>query len=156
MVPVGTLDRLPIFRDLPAPVLGPLSEKAEELEVERQSELVRQHDLADHVFILLSGSVQFLIRFEGVDHLLVGTTREEGALVGWSMFRSPHRYTATVRCESRCRVIRIPRAAFDALIHGDPAVGSVFLRRVAATLADRLERTRDLLFAEPCPEPDAS
>ena len=37
--------------------------------------------------------MQFYIRFHGVDDLLVGTIREPGALLGWSVFRQPYRYT---------------------------------------------------------------
>jgi hypothetical protein len=65
-----------------------------------------QHDTAGHLFFLISGVVQFYIHFQGVDDLLVGTMREPGALLGWSVFRKPYRYTVTTRCEEDCYVMR--------------------------------------------------
>ena len=108
--------------------------------------MLHQHDEARHVVFLLSGSVQFLIRFEGVDDLYVGGLGEPGALIGWSSFRIPYRFTASVRCEEDCRVLRIPREIFEALSTEEPQVDYLLLKRVAASLALRLEQTRDLLL----------
>lgn len=100
---------------------------------------------AADIFFLMSGSVQIYIHFHGVDDLLVGTMREPGALLGWSVVRKPHRYTATVRCEENCRVLRLPREALMKLVETQPRLGYLPLKRIAATLANRLEQTRDLL-----------
>jgi CRP-like cAMP-binding protein len=93
--------------------------------------------------------VQIFIRFQGVDDLLVGTLRQPGALIGWSVFRKPYRYTASVRCEELCRVVRIPGEVLTEVIHSDPPLGCMLLKRVAAALADRLEQTRGLLVRTP-------
>ena len=111
--------------------------------------IVHQHDQAQHAFFLGSGVVQIFIHFRGVDDLLVGTLREPGALIGWSVFRKPYRYTASVRCEEPCRVQRIPREVLDELINREPRLGYLLLKRVAAALADRLEQTRGLLVRTP-------
>jgi len=97
------------------------------------------------MFILLSGAVQFLIRVEGGSDLRVGITREPGALVGWSVFRAPYRYTASARCEQDTRVVRIPRDAFTELFERDDRCGVALLQRVASAMAARLEQLRDRL-----------
>jgi CRP-like cAMP-binding protein len=89
--------------------------------------------------------VQFYIHFQGVDDLLVGTMREPGALLGWSVFRQPYRYTVTTRCEEDCQVMRLPREIIMKLVQTQPRLGYLLLKRVAATLANRLEQTRDIL-----------
>jgi CRP-like cAMP-binding protein len=149
MVHVEQLVRIPFLRGLPAGTLWPLAEAASELSMRRGDYIVHQHDQAQHVFFLGAGAVQIFIRFQGVDDLLVGTLCQPGALIGWSVFRKPYRYTASVRCEEPCRVVRIPREVLDELIHHEPRLGYLLLRRVAAALADRLEQTRSLLVRTP-------
>lgn len=145
VVTIEALRTLPFFAGVPDEVLRQLLPDAEERTFDRGDYIVRQHDEALHFFLLLSGAVQFLIRFEGVDDFLVGTTSEVGAPIGWSAFRLPHRYTASVRCEAPSRALRLPRRSFDEIGERDPHLGYAFLKRVASTLANRLEQARDML-----------
>ena len=145
MTPVEQVIQIPFFQGLPAEALRELAAKSTVLALERGATLISQNDAAEHVFFLISGFVQSYIRFHGVDDLLVGTIREPGALLGWSVFRQPHRYTATVRCEEECRVLRLPREVVMKLVETQPRLGYLLLKRVAAVLANRLEQTRDIL-----------
>jgi CRP-like cAMP-binding protein len=149
MVQVEQLIRIPFLQGLPASTLRVLAETASELTLQRGDYIVHQHHQAQHVFFLGAGVVQIFIRFRGVDDLMVGTLRQPGALIGWSVFRKPYRYTASVRCEEPCRVVRIPREVLDELVHHEPRLGYLLLRRAAAALADRLEQTRGLLVRTP-------
>ena len=149
MAQVEQLVRIPFLQGLPADTLWRLAETATELTVQRGNYLIHQHDQAHHVFFLQAGVVQIFIRFRGVDDLLVGTLSEPGALIGWSVFRKPYRYTTSVRCEEPSRVVRIPREVLIDLIHREPRVGYLLLRRVAAALAERLEQTRAPLQKTP-------
>lgn len=126
-----------------------LAEAACEKTLEVGQYVVRQHDEGNALYFLLSGSVEFLIRFEGVDDLLVGTSREAGAMIGWSVFRIPHRYTASVQCAETCHCLRLPADALAGVIAEDPRLGYLILKRVAAVLANRLEQARDLLTGTP-------
>ena len=92
------LETLSFFDGLPAEPLEELAGDAQERTFRPGDLIVRQHEEANTIFILLSGHVQFLLRFEGVDDLLVGQTGVPGTLLGWSALRPPYRYTATVRC----------------------------------------------------------
>jgi CRP/FNR family transcriptional regulator, cyclic AMP receptor protein len=145
MTPVEQVVQIPFFQGLPAEALRELAAKSAVLALERGRTLLSQNDAAEHLFFLITGSVQSYIRFQGVDDLLVGTIREPGALLGWSAFRQPHRYTATVRCEEECQVLRLPGEAITKLVETQPRLGYLLLKRVAAVLANRLEQTRDIL-----------
>lgn len=147
MVSVERLSQVGFFRGLPPWALRQFAEAAGEKQLATNEFVVHQHDEAHTVFFLLAGSVQFFIRFEGVDDLLVGTMNEVGGVVGWSSFRIPYRYTASVRCEQPCRVLKVPREAFSDVFEKDPRLGYTLLRRIAGTLANRLEQTRDILVA---------
>ena len=145
MISADVLARLAIFKDMPQEILMELAERAQLRTFERNEVIVRQHDDAHAVYLLLSGRAQFLIRFQGVDDMLVGTTSEYGAPIGWSIAREPHRYTATVRCEEPCEALYVPRSMLDRIINQNPGVGYDILCHLAAAVAARLEQARDLL-----------
>ncbi len=147
MVPVEELFRFPFFRGLLPEVVDGLARDAEFRSYEANELIVHQHDRAAAVYFLVSGAVQFLIRVEGVNDLLVGVEGEPGAMIGWSVFRAPFRHTASVRCERPTRVLRIPKDAFGELFEKDPACGFHLLHRVATTIAARLEEARDRLLS---------
>jgi CRP/FNR family transcriptional regulator, cyclic AMP receptor protein len=152
MTAVEQVVEIPFFQGLPAEALREVAARSSVLALHRGATLISQHAAADYVFFLISGSVQIYIHFHGVDDLLVGTMREAGALLGWSVVRKPHRYTATVRCEEECRVLRLPREVLTQLVKTQPRLGYLLLKRVAATLANRLEQTRDILVPPAAPK----
>jgi len=149
MIEASELVKIPFFKDLPEWVLTEFANEAVEKNFEHNEFIMSQHDEAISVFFLLSGSVDFHLRFEGVDDMLVGATQEFGAVLGWSVFRPPYRYTAAVRCEVPCRFIEIPRDIFEKVFEKDPCLGYEILKRVAVTVANRLEQTRNLLVMSP-------
>lgn len=109
------LARLPFFQGMPQWALVRLAAAAaEEEEVPAGGMVLRQADRARAVHFLLAGSVQILLRV-GEEDLLVAVLRRPGELLGWSAFRAPYRYTASLRAEEPCRLVRVPAAAFEEL-----------------------------------------
>lgn len=146
MVHPEILKELAFFRALKKPVLELVAEHAEIREYTNNEIISTQHNRAIALFILLSGTVQFLIRIEGGEDLLVGVGRERGLIVGWAAFRAPFRYTTTVRCEQCCRFLRVPHHVFDEIMAADEASGLLLLRRVAESMAHRLDFERERLM----------
>lgn len=157
MLSKAKLGDLPLLRGLPEPVIDRLAREAEALAFETDDFILHQHDEAHAIFLLLSGAVEFLIRFEGVEDLFVGSSAEAGAILGWSIRREPHRYTASVRCTEPSGVVRLPRRLIMELIDEDPQIGRLLLECIALTLSDRLDDARSLLGKRPKagPEPES-
>src|SRR6266511_2544052 len=147
---LARLGRLSFFQGIPSWALIRLAEAATEEELPAGRLVLRQSDRARAVHFLLAGSVQVLIRV-GEEDLLVGVLRRPGELVGWSAFRPPYRYTASVRCEEPSRLARVPATAFEEVFERDPALAYQILQRVATSVANRLEQTRERL----CPPPSS-
>ena len=145
MVSTQRIHSIAFFGGLPAWALRSFAEAAVERSVDRGEIILSQHDEATAVCFLVEGSVQFLLRFEGMDDLLVGTTGRPGTLLGWSAFRTPHRYVATVRSEDPCLVLKVPREVFIRVFERDPRLGCLILKRVAVIIANRLEQAKELL-----------
>lgn len=142
------LAELSFFRGMPRWALVRLAEAAAEEQVAAGQMVLRQGDRAWAVQFLLAGSVQILLRV-GEEDLLVAVVRRPGELLGWSAFRAPYRYTASVRAEEPCRLVRVPAGAFEELFERDPAFAYHTLQRVAAGVTNRLEQARLRLFLPP-------
>lgn len=109
--------------------------------------LARQHEKADTAQFLLSGRVEVLLRFEGTGDLVTEVLSQDQPVIGWSVFRAPHRYTASIRCATDVECLEIPRSAFEELFAGEPALEAAVLGQMAAVVADRIAHTIDLLAA---------
>jgi CRP-like cAMP-binding protein len=145
---LARLARLSFFQGMPWWALVRLAEAAAEEQLPAGGMLLRQSDRARAVHFLLAGSVQILLRV-GEEDLLVAVLRRPGELLGWSAFRAPYRYTASVRCEEPSRLVRVPAAVFQELFERDPALAYQTLQRVAASVANRLEHARQRLCLPP-------
>lgn len=151
MVDLLRLTQVPLFDGMPQSALIRIARAATELTVPTGQVLVRQYDRATAAWFLLSGEVHILVRV-GSEDLLVGVLREKGQLIGWSVFRSPYHYTASVKSVGPVLVLRVPATVFEELFEQDPAFALMTLSRVAAYVANRYEHARDLLRAQPRPE----
>lgn len=148
MVPVELLKQLSFFQGLDGSTLEKIAESANIQEPESNSLIINQHDRAIALYVLLSGTVQFLIDVEGSGKLLVGLGSEPGLVIGWSVFCPPFRYMSDVRCEAGCRLLRIPHHVIDELLQGDHVDAIMLLRRVAQSLASRLEAEQSKLLEQ--------
>jgi CRP-like cAMP-binding protein/1-acyl-sn-glycerol-3-phosphate acyltransferase len=140
------LSQLSFFEDMPLVVINRLAEVGKVVTVEPNTPIVHQHDEARCIFFLLSGAVQFHLQTGEVDDALVGVMKSPGALIGWSAFRFPYRYTTTVITEGACRLLRLPQPVLEELFHTHPSAGYELLKRINTTVANRLEQARDQLL----------
>jgi len=145
MVPVAELKDLKIFEAIASPTLNALSEDIVERSFGPGDFILHQHDEARAIYILLAGSVEFLMMIEGMEDLYVGETSEPGALIGWSVVREPFRFTASARCTEPSRVLKVPRDSLHRILKDDPTTGRCLVEAVAAALVERLDDARELL-----------
>ena len=89
MVSTDVLAQLPFFNGLKSTALSSIADSAKILHLENNELITRQHDRAIALYLLLSGSVQFLIEIKDSSKLLVGVSAEPGLIIGWSVFRAP-------------------------------------------------------------------
>jgi CRP-like cAMP-binding protein len=139
MIAPEMLRRLAFFAGLSDRALKPIADQAEIRAFSNNEVVAAQHDRAIAVYFLVSGTVQFLIRVEGHDDLLVALGSEPGLIIGWAAFRPPYRHTSSARCEQDCRFLRVPHDAFDEILEQDAESGLTIMRRIAENLARRLD-----------------
>ena len=147
MVSADLLRQLSFFYGLHNTITDRLADSARIIELDNNSMIAHQHDRAIALFLLLSGTVQFLIQTEGRGKLLTGVNSESGLVIGWSVFCPPFRYMTDARCEGHCRLLRIPHHVIDELMENEHDSAMKLLHRVAESLASRLESERTRLLA---------
>lgn len=148
MATAREIGRVEFFAPLPEWALEMLAARAQERTYAAGDFIARQHEKATFAHVLTSGEVQVLLRFEGTGDLVTETLTEANPMIGWSVFRPPYRYTASIRCQSPCTALAIPREAFDAVFEVEPALEVSLLRQAAAVVADRLESTVTVLVGD--------
>lgn len=84
--------------------------------------------LADSIYYLVEGRVRVVE---------IGKTLEAGTLFGEiAFFAEDRRRTASVVCETECRIVALNEARFMAAFHQDPSFGLSILRLVARRLIE--------------------
>jgi len=104
--------------------------------------LFRQGDVADHLYFLAEGRIEFVE---------IGETMEAGRLFGEIAFFAPDkRRTLTARCTTDCTMLRIDEATFKQLYYQNPEFGFEVVTLVAGRLtADRKRLEQQLAASRP-------
>lgn len=127
------LNAVDVFKDLPATVLAELSASMEQQQYARGEILMRQGDVADAMFIVLSG--RFKVTVEGQSQTVANLSA--GAPIGEIAFITGGTRTATVTAMRDSIVLKLERRHFNRLCESNPAVWQT----LAKTLAGRLAQT---------------
>jgi len=139
---------LPNWADIADRELHVLLDEAEVIQYERGTALSTQHHPAKWFYSMYSGTVRYYIQLETAnDHLLVGESDRRWTAIGWSGFRTPHRYTVTVQCEQPCNVLRWECDWLQEWFKRCPDSGYRFLNLVLKTGVNMLAQTRNRLAA---------
>ncbi len=128
------LARVPLFSKLRSHDLERLGQLAEEVDAPAGRVLIRQGERGEEFFVIADGQV----RIER-DGQLVGT-RGDGDFVGEIALIDESVRTATVTCETPCRLVVLGHREFHTLMDEQPDIERAVLR----ALADRVRQLQPL------------
>ena len=137
------LAKIKLFAGIDRVTLAKLAAHLESLSVPNGTELFRQGDPADAVYLVARGSLGAFVSSGGDPGERRVNTLEAGNPFGEMALLCDHPRAATIRADTDAEVLRLERARFLALVREEPSVALA----VAASLGERL-RARDL----PAPE----
>lgn len=136
----ATLAAVPLFQGVDPARLKLIAFAAERLTVPAGTELVRQGEVGDAVFVVLSGEASAFVKIADGSELRVGPV-PAGSLFGEVALLAEVPRTATVRADGEMALLRLDADLFFDLIQEFPAVGIAVMRE----LARRLDRSTTLL-----------
>jgi len=138
------LSKVPLLGQLSTSARHMLAQSSEHLSVAAGEDLFHQGDTADALFLVVSGRLHVVDEDDNA-HRVVGVLGS-GAWVGELSLLTGSPRSATITAARDAQLIRISRAAFDAVLADQPELGIALARALAA----QVQRTRGL------PSPPAS
>ena len=161
MVSPELLRRFPFFSFMDDRELKAVFTIAHILHLKPGDVLVEPGAPADALYFLLDGHLPYYMIVTS-EHLpdyrreyFVGYINPE-EIFGISALIEPYRFTATIRADEPCRVIKIDAPALRALCEVDSHLSVGLMRAVAQAAMERLEMTRVQLVTEMSKTPEKS
>ncbi len=153
MIPLELLHRFPFFSFMNDKELKAIATIAQELQLDSGDVLCEANTPADALYFLTRGNLPYYLVVT-TEHLpdyrqeyFVGYINPE-EIFGISALIEPYYYTATLRADKPCRVIKIDAPALRALCEVDPQLSVGLMKAVAKAAMERLQMTRVQLVAE--------
>jgi CRP-like cAMP-binding protein len=152
MVSPEILRRYPFFGTLSDAQIKAIAMIAEEETKGKGTVICEEGQPAKAFYLLLSGGVSLYYKSEEEFYprsrkdFLVGEINP-GEVFAISLFVEPYKYTATVRAEQDCRVVRFDAEGLNKLIEKDPRLNCILMREIAKAAMERLAFARVQLAA---------
>jgi sigma-B regulation protein RsbU (phosphoserine phosphatase) len=130
------IHRVPLFTSLPPSEVENLARALTAVDYPAGAILFCEDTPGDEFYILLQGEVE-IIKGLNTDGERLIAVRDEASLIGeMSLFSRDGLRTASVRARSPCRLLRMTRLEFDALLHRYPALAYEMVRILSTRLGE--------------------
>ena len=127
--------------DFPPEAVELVAEEAEVVRFRAGQLLFREGSPADVAYLVTAGHVAIEVHAPGRGQIVVETIGA-GRVVGLSWAAPPFRYQFDARAIDEVEAVAIPTAPLRVALAEVPALGYLFLDRLAAVMLDRLQATR--------------
>lgn len=139
-MPIPTVQSLPLFKGLNQHTLDLIVPRFE-YETFEEDELVFEQDApAEKLYVLVEGKVEIRFKPDDGERLTV-TEIEEGGVFGWSAALGRETYTSCAICVVDSSAFSVLGEELKHLCEQYPDTGVIILERLAAVIAQRLQKT---------------
>ena len=153
MIPLELLRHFPFFSFMDDKELKAVATIAQELQFNAGDVIFEANTPADALYFLTKGHLPYymVVTTENIPdykkEYFIGDINPE-EIFGISALIEPYQYTATLRADKLCRVIRIDASALRALCEVDLHLSVGLMKAIAKAAMERLGMTRIQLVAE--------
>lgn len=149
------LKQIPLFASLPPGEIAHLARDLRSCEMAQGDIILAEGSSDEHFYVLLEGTVEIIKAAGTADERSLGVRMAACLLGEMSLFSRDGRHTATVRAQSRVRLLQITRSDLDALLQRRPALAYDLIRLLSnrleesenSTILDLREKNRQLTQA---------
>jgi len=135
------LDKLPFFEGFDPAFLAAIAPFASERSYDAGVGIVREGDIADAFYLILSGKVALEVVLHDRPRRTIQTIGPNEVL-GWSWLIPPSQWRLDARTVKATRLVSIDAARLRTSLNENPVQGYKFLLRLLPVIAERLENTR--------------
>lgn len=153
MIPLELLRRFPFFSFMDDKELKAVATIAEDIKLKPGDTLLEADKPADALYFLIKGHLPYymVVTTEHIptyrQEYFIGYINPED-IFGISALIEPYHFTATIRAEEPCRVIKIDAQPLRALCEVAPQLTIGLMKAIAQAAMERLQMTRVQLVAE--------
>ena len=104
--------------------------------------LFHENDESRYFYILLNGHIRLSV---GEGGHAVYDVAQNGEAFGWSSLIGRDLYSASAQCVEPSKLLVTDRNELSKVLEEDPANGMIFVKRLAATLGNRLIETYKMI-----------
>lgn len=153
MISLERLQRFPFFAFMDDKELKAVATIAQELQFQAGDVICVANAPADALYFLTEGNIAYYMVVT-TDHMpdykkeyFIGEVNPQ-EIAGISALIEPYRFTATLRAEGPCRLIKIDASGLRALCEVDAHLSIGLMKSVAKAAMERLEMARIQLVAQ--------
>jgi CRP/FNR family transcriptional regulator, cyclic AMP receptor protein len=143
-VMLETIQESELFKGVTPRVLTEIANGSEEVAFRAGETIFNKGESSQDLYELIEGSIDLMALEREIVHL---TVSRGGQIFGWSALVEPYTRTATARCATDARVIRIPRGSIEGAIERHPHEGVVILKNLMRIIADRLRAAYSYIYS---------
>lgn len=140
MLNIELLEHLPLLEGMSAAQLEVLRPYFVIVEYEEETMIFGQGEMAEYLYIVVSGEVVVNFKPDDGPHLTVARVLT-GGVVGWSAALGSRTYTSGAMTCANTQMLRVRGADLRWLCETYPDIGAIILDRLAAVIAERLRNT---------------
>ena len=139
MISPEKLRRFPLFAGLSPAVLKDMAMAGEETEVKKGDWLFYEGDVADSLYVILSGAVRLKVSLdkEKAAHADLDTLGE-GDFIGWSAVVEPYTYSLGAVVTKDARLVKFDGVQLCEIMARDTRAGYLLMSRLMQIVASRL------------------
>jgi CRP-like cAMP-binding protein len=134
-----------LFKGVSQRVLGEIGKLSEEVVFEKDLVIFRTDEKASYIYELAEGIVDIVVSEKDNMHYSIMRPNE---IFGWSALVEPYVYTATARCITKVKVIRIARDAIEDTVKRHPAEGLIIYKHLAGIIGQRLRSAYQYIYRQ--------
>lgn len=135
MMIVEAIEESDLFKGVSSQFLDEIGRAGEIRNYKQDAVICMANEKARYVYQLLEGHVDIMMAEKEIIHF---TVDRPGEIFGWSALVEPYTYTATAKCKTDSRVVRISRESIEKIILKYPSDGLALLRHLTSIISQRL------------------
>ena len=135
MMIVEAIEESDLFKGASKEFLHEIGKAGEVRYCKSDSFIFHANEKARYVYQLIEGTIDIMMAEKEIIHF---TVTRPGEIIGWSALVEPYTYTATAKCTSDARVVRLSRESLEKIIMKHPSDGLAILKHLTGIISHRL------------------
>ena len=142
MVSAEWLKKAELFGVLNNSQLNTLLSQSHEEDCPEGKTIFRQGDEALHLYVLIHGSVELMVKAEQKVDFMTSRVEREGAVFGSPSLMEPSRYNVSAICLKPSKVLVLDAKHIKVKMEEDPKMGMEVMKKLASIYFNRLNDLR--------------